>query len=364
MHMQVPTVISRAIRIGISEGVLLRSVDVLQTLRDIDVIAFDKTGTLTQGNFTTERVEILIKGAEHVIKALVQDNKHPISQGVHRYLSAHLSGVAEHRGGAVTDIVSLPGKGIKAKVAGFPLLGGSPVFTGACTHPLISDFQRSGLTLFTVTLAGQTIALFGLADVPRPNSNVLIAELTRRGKDVMIFSGDTPSAVHRLAKAVGVPVNKAYAAHTPEDKVAAIVALQAKGQRVCFIGDGTNDGPALSHADASLAVAEGSDVAVTAAGAVLLGSAGADLHRGVLALLDISSAIGTHCRWALAWCICYNLFAILLASGAFVKARIQPRWAGIGEVVSVLPVVGIAFMIDVRWAWRGLRLRSRNIISR
>jgi len=137
----------------------------------------------------------------------------------------------QHRGGTVTDIVSLLGKGIKASV---------------------------DLALFTVTLAGQANAFFDLSDTPRPGSNVLVAELNRRGKEVIILSGDTQSAVDRLANTIGVPVDDAYyAAYTPEDKDAAIVALQAKGQRVCFVGDGTNDGPALSRADVSLAVAAG-----------------------------------------------------------------------------------------------------------
>ena len=331
------------------EGVLFRSADSLQSSCDINVIAFDKTGTLTQGNFTVERAEILIEGAEQIINALIKDNKHPISQGVHRYLSANLSAETQHRGGTVTDIVSLPGKGVKGSVRGFPLLGGNPNFTGACSHPFSSDLRSSGLTVFTVTLAGQAIAFFGLADTPRPDANALVVELTRRGKDVLILSGDVPAVVYHLANAIGIAHDRTYAENSPEDKDAVIATLQANGQRVCFVGDGTNDGPALSRADVSLAIGAGSDVALTAAGAVLVGS---DLHRGVLSLLDIATAARMHTYWALAWCIFYNVFAILLASGALVKVRIEPRWAGIGEVVSILPVVIIAFGLHVRWAWR------------
>jgi cation transport ATPase len=321
-------------------------------------VAFDKTGTLTQGNFTMERAEILVKDTEQIVHALVKDNKHPISQGVLRYLSTHpqaLSG-PQQRGGAVTDIISVPGKGVKASICGFPLLGGSPSFTGACSHPLAADLQASGLSLFTVTLAGQPIAFFGLADTPRSGADVLVAELTRRGKDVIVLSGDTHSAVHHLATAINIPAQNVYASYTPEDKDDAIASMQAKGQRVAFIGDGTNDGPALSRADVALAMAAGSDVALTAAGGVLLGS---DIHRGVLALFDIATATRGHANLALAWCVLYNVFAVLFASGALVKVRIEPRWAGIGEVVSVLPVIAIAFALDARWAWRRSRRGTR-----
>ena len=150
------------------------------------------------------------------------------------------------RGGSITDIVSLPGKGIKASIYGFPLLGGSPSFTGACSHPLSSDFQTSGLTLFSVMLAGQLIALFRLTDTPRPGAHSLIMELTHRRNDVIIFSGNTPTAVQHLATALEILSKNAFAGYTPEDKDAAIASLQAKGQHVAFIGDGTNDRPAFS----------------------------------------------------------------------------------------------------------------------
>lgn len=301
-----------------------------------------------------ERAEILVKGAEQIVHALVKDNKHPISQGVYRYLAAHPTSATEHRGGAVADIVSLPGKGIKASICGFPLLGGSPSFAGICSDPVASELQASGLTLFAVSLAGRPIAFFGLADTPRPGAGALITELTRRGKDIMILSGDTPSAVHHLANTINIPQQCIFAGYTPEDKDAAIATLQAKGKRVCFIGDGTNDGPALSRADIALAMAAGSDVALTAAGGVLLGS---DLRRGVLAFLDIATAAQMHARLALTWCVLYAIFAILLASGALVKVRIEPRWAGIGEVVSIAPVIAIASALDIHWAWRQSRLR-------
>lgn len=218
MCLQSSITTSVATRIGVRAGIVFRSTDVLETAHGIDTIAFDKTGTLTQGNFTMERAEILVHGAEQIVQALVKDNNHPNSQGVYGYLSSRLSPEMEHRGAAVTDIVSLPGKGIQASVFGFPLLGGSPNFAGVCSHPFASELQASGLTLFAVALAGQPIALFGLADTPRPGADALVAELTRHGKEVMVLSGDTPSAVHRLANSLNIPQQNVHAGYSPEDK--------------------------------------------------------------------------------------------------------------------------------------------------
>ena len=94
-------------------------------------------------------------------------------------------------------------------------------------------------------------------------------------------------------------------------------------------------------------MAAGSDMALTAAGSVLLGS---DLRRGVLALLDIAMATWLHTYWALAWCVLYNVFVVFLALGMFVKVCVEPHWTGIGEVVSIVPVIIIAFGLDACWA--------------
>jgi P-type E1-E2 ATPase len=341
--------------------VLFRSAESLQNGHGIDVVVFDKTGTLTSGDLTIERSEILVEGAEDIIEDLVKDNNHPISQAVHRYLRSRVRSTPKPKKGQVTDIVVVPGKGIQASLGGYPLLGGSPEFTGAIHHPLFSTMCSSGYSLFTVTLAGQTIAFFGLTATPRANAKELITELKHLGKKVYIFSGDNRAAVDRLANAVGVALEDTRAGCTPEDKSEAVTSFQKEGYRVCFVGDGTNDGPALSCADSALSVASGSDVALSAAGSILLGS---DIRRGVLALLDIAQASRTHVRVALVWCVIYNVFAILLASGAMRKVRIEPRWAGIGEVVSVVPVVLIAFSLELRWTWKNFKLgkgRGKNL---
>lgn len=348
------------------EGILFRSTECLQAGQDIDIVAFDKTGTLTTGDLRVEHAEILVEGAEEIIMILVKDNHHPISQAVYRYLSTHASSTnlqTEGRAGKreVTGITSVPGKGIKASLGGFPLLGGNAEFTASQNHPSLSSLCASGYSLFSVSLAGQTIAIFGLAATPRPTAHSLVQELQHRGKEIYIFSGDTRASVDQLSNLLGIPPENTRAGCTPEDKNDAIGTFQASGKRVCFVGDGTNDGPALSTADIALSVGAGSDVAMTSAGVILMNS---DIHRGVLALLEIAQASRTHIRLALVWCVIYNVFAILFASGALVKVRIEPRWAGIGEVVSIVPVLAIAFSLDMRWLWRRgssvVRDRSTN----
>lgn len=106
----------------------------------------------------------------------------------------------------------------------------------------------------------------------------------------------------------------------------------------------------MAQANISLAIAAGgSDVASAASDAILLGS---NLQRTVIAVLDIAQITSRYTQIALAWCIIYNTFAIILASGALVRVRIEPQWAGLGEVVSVLPVIGVACFVNLILAFR------------
>lgn len=340
-------------RAGLREGVLFRSSEALQSASSVDVVAFDKTGTLSRGSFSLSRSDILVRGVEGLVADLTSTNGHPISKAVH----AHVEPLANAKTArpAPSGIVSLPGMGVKAVLAGYPLLGGAPKFTGAVDLPHVRELTALGLTLFVVTLGGELVAAFGLADVARPESSALVADLVRRGKQVVVLSGDNAGAVERFARSIGLPPTDARASCSPADKADFIASLQQQGRRVAFVGDGTNDGPALAQADLSLSIGSGSDVAVAASSAVILGS---DLRRSVVGALDLA----THARWqiaaALGWCALYFAFAILLASGAFVRFRIEPQWAGLGELVSVLPVVAVGLGLDVHWRWRSARVRG------
>ncbi|KAJ6561264.1 E1-E2 ATPase-domain-containing protein [Mycena sp. CBHHK59/15] len=348
----VPLVVAATMRAGIREGVLFRSSEALQMAHNADVIVFDKTGTLSQGVFSVERVELLILGVNKIILPLTSTNDHPISKAVLAYVSSLLpdsrTAIISSRG--PEEILSLPGMGVKASLAGYPLLGGSPNFTGTSEHALVQELTSLGLTLFTVSLAGELVAAFGLADVARPESAGLVAELFARGKRVVVLSGDNAGAVTRLTRSIKIlDAKDVHASCSPVAKAAFIADLQRHGRRVCFIGDGTNDGPALAQADVSLCVTSGSDVAIAASGALV---SGANLRRSVLGALDLAAHAHQHTMAALVWCIGYNVVALLFAGGSFVRVRIEPRWAGLGELVSLIPVIVVAFALDLRWRWR------------
>lgn len=224
-------------RIAAKRGVLFRSVNALQTAHTVSSFAFDKTGTLSTGVFRIVRAEIFIDGCEWAMHDLVKTSKHPISQSLRLYLENSSEGL-DHTITALTtsveDATSIPGKGIQASLSGFPFLGGSAAFSGMQDHPVVQKLRDEGLTLFTISLGGEPVAVFGLADTPREDAQSLLAALQQRGKNVFIVSGDTPNAVRRLALEIGIPDSVTHAGCSPEDKVDFIARLRREGHLVCF----------------------------------------------------------------------------------------------------------------------------------
>ncbi|KAJ7476887.1 E1-E2 ATPase-domain-containing protein [Mycena galericulata] len=344
----VPLVVAAALRAGRSQAVLFRSSEALQRAHKVDVVVFDKTGTLSHGVFSLERKEFLVQGIDKIIHPLISTNEHPVSKAVLGHISPHVS-CPPDSSTAPQGITFLPGMGVKATLAGYPLLGGNPKFTGAAEHHLVQEFTARGLTLFTVTLAGELVAAFGLADTPRADAPALLEALAARGKRVFILSGDNAGAVARFATMLPIQPGETQAACTPAGKAEFVKTLQARGQRVCFVGDGTNDAPALAQADVALCVAGGADVAAAAAGALVTGES---MQRGVLGALDVAKHAQQHMVVALGWCVLYNAAALLFAGGVFVRVRIEPQWAGLGELVSLVPVLVVGLALDLRCRWR------------
>jgi Cu2+-exporting ATPase len=196
------------------------------------------------------------------------------------------------------------------------------------------------MTMFAVTIHSEMVAFFGLADSPRPSATAAIETLQRQGIQVYIVSGDTQPVVCALANQLGIPQERALGDCLPAEKVARVQALQAAGGRVMFVGDGTNDTLALAAADMSIAMGSGTDVARSAAEVVFLAP---DLARALAALLRLSRGAVRRVFLNFAWAVIYNLSAVLLAAGAFVKVRIAPEYAALGEVVSIVPVMLIAW---------------------
>lgn len=338
----VPMVVVIAGGVAAQHGVVFKSAMTIETARKVSHVVFDKTGTLTQGELSVIE-EVYLSGEQYlaasVALGLTCDNKHPVSAAVSTYLKE--KGVEAAK---ISGTKSITGKGVDGKFNGVSVRCGNTRWLSAETHPEVQDLLSKGLTVFCVALDKRLLAAFGLSDSLRPDSRAVITELQKRGIAVSIVSGDDADAVEVVALKLGIQPSQVRSRCTPGDKQEYLKKLTTEeNQVVLFCGDGTNDAVALAQADIGVHMNSGSDVAQTAADVVLMRP-----HLGgILVLLDLSKAAFHRIFFNFAWSFVYNLFAILLAAGAFVNARIPPQYAGLGEIVSVLPVILVA--LQLRW---------------
>ena len=194
---------------------------------------------------------------------------------------------------------------------------------------------NDGATHVFLAREGALLARFVLADTLRADASALVEGLRRRGIETTIASGDSPAAVERAARDLGIAHH--LAGLSPEDKLDEAARLAASGERVLMLGDGVNDAPALAGAHVSVAMGRGAAAAAARADAVLIG----DDPGRLLTALDIARSARRIVKQNLAWALGYNLVALpLAASGA-----VPPWAAAIGMSLSSLAVAGNALRL-------------------
>ena len=185
-------------------------------------------------------------------------------------------------------------------------------------------------------------ALMAFGDEPKPGARQALAELRARGIKTVMISGDNRGAAEAMARRLGMQpeAGEVMAEVLPGDKVARVVALKSGGHTVAMVGDGVNDAPALAAADVGMAMGNGTDVAMHAAGITLM--------RGdpllVAAALDISGRTVAKIRQNLFWAFAYNAAGIPLAALGF----LNPVLAGAAMALSSVSVMGNALLLK-RW---------------
>ncbi|KAG0230950.1 hypothetical protein BGW42_000601 [Actinomortierella wolfii] len=349
----VPTVIVVGTGVGARHGILLKDGGVFEDAASITHVVLDKTGTLTQGHFQV--VDYLeLQDTEKKQNSLdlaytaASNSEHPLSLAV-----AHYCGEKSSRMLASEKSTAFPGFGIACKVQGSTVRVGKVdwVFEGSNistkANEFLSDTFRLGRSVVAVSIDSTPLLLFALEDGLRLEAAAVVNHLHASGFQVYVISGDHQSAVDNIARQLCIEPDHAIGNCTPTDKLNRLAELQAAGNAVLFCGDGTNDAPVLAQANVGLAMSTetSSGVAIATAKAVLLAN---DL-RGVIVTLDLACRVMTRIRINFAWAFLYNLVVIPLAAGCFIPVmkdvRIPPEVAGLGELLSVMPVLAVALLL-------------------
>jgi Cu2+-exporting ATPase len=336
LGLAVPMVLVVAGGIAARGGVIIKSSHTTEGARKTTDVVFDKTGTITEAELTvTGQVNLNGDLSDNLAlaKSLISGGKHPVSAATERYLELQtVKGMSE-----VANVHVVPGAGVEADYLGSKLRAGNARWTQTDQLEDVSRLQDSGLTTLVVARDSVPLIVFGLSAQIRPEAARVISELKSRNISVHLVSGDQIKAVRAVAASVGISADKVVGERTPPEKRDYVAALMDQGKRVLFCGDGTNDAIAVAQADFGAQMGGGltsSDVTQNAADVVLLNGL-----EGIPFLLDISKVGFQRMYFNFVWSAVYNILAITMASGAWVKFRIPPRYAGLGEMISVVPVV-------------------------
>lgn len=349
----VPMVIVVATGVAARHGVIFKTAASIEIAYKTTDVVFDKTGTLTLGRPRVVEEAFFLSDpsvSESLLLGLLADIKHPISSAI----ASHLSDKGIEKLSVQSSKV-ITGNGVEGLWQGKILRAGNTKWLELDAHPLICSLLSIGLTVTCFTMDGDAVAVYGLQDTLRPEASSIISELQQRNIAIHLLSGDDDGAVQSVASQLSIRSDNVRSRCSPADKRAYIEALQAgplppqasrkaRKPNVMFIGDGTNDAVALAQSTIGVHMSSGTDIAQSAADVVLIRS---DLS-GILTLLAISEKAMHRVAFNFGWSFFYNLFAVLLGAGAFVNARIPPEFAGLGELVSVLPVIAAAVLL--RWS--------------
>ena len=350
-----PAAIMAGTGVAAKNGILIKDAQALELAHKVDTVAFDKTGTLTVGQPRLTALEVAPGLDEATVlqaaASLQSGSEHPLARAVVQGAQQRQLAVAEP-----TAVRAVPGRGTEGDVqGGHYLLGSLRWMTelGVDLGPLAAraqQLQSEGATVSAMaertTQGLQLQALMAFGDEPKPGAREALAQLRAQGIRTVMISGDNRGAAEAMARRLGLDpdAGEVMAEVLPGDKAAQVVALQqgadAQRHHVAMVGDGVNDAPALAAADVGMAMGNGTDVAMHAAGITLM--------RGdpalVAAALDISHRTVLKIRQNLFWAFAYNVAGIPLAALGY----LNPVVAGAAMALSSVSVMTNALLLK-RW---------------
>ncbi|MDX1950853.1 MAG: cation-translocating P-type ATPase [Verrucomicrobiota bacterium] len=346
MGIATPIAIMAGTNAAAKVGILIRDGIALEKSGHISAVLFDKTGTLTMGKITLVSAERVGGGlttgqVRHLAASLAAASTHPLSRAVAVAQTPPLmpmENVQEIRGSGLMGEALLGGTKSFARLGSLAWLRSLNIKTEG-SEAFIAKWSAEAATILGLSLNEELVGLIALKDQIKAHSREVVQQLLNSGKTVYLVTGDSVATAEAVAQAAGIPKENVFAETRPEKKVEVIRALQKKGERVAFVGDGINDAPALTQADLGIAMSNASDAARNASDIILLR---ADIE-GVPDALALAQGTLRVIKQNLFWAFFYNATGVPLAMfGLF-----SPIMGAVAMGLSDLLLVGNA--LRLRW---------------
>lgn len=329
-----PTAIMAAIGNGARRGILVRDVEALENLSRIRILAIDKTGTLTEGKPVVAEAAGIDSATLDALLSIERLSAHPLAGAIADYAAAH---GARHK--EVTDFGYHPGRGASGRVGNVDYLVGSLQWVGHAAGGIPPAMKQlaceacSGIV--AVAAAGKFAGLLRVVDKIRPDAAATVSQLKSAGVRVVLLTGDSAANAETVAREAGI--REVHSELLPIDKQEEIRRLRQQGL-TAMAGDGINDAVALAEADLSIAMGDGSDIAIETAQLTLIGGR----LRDIPAAMRLSARTRRIIKENLFWAFIYNIIGIPVAAGVLYPlcgVLLTPIFASAAMAVSSVSVV-------------------------
>ena len=310
-----PTAVMAAIGQATKHGVIIKSGEILETMGKVDTMAFDKTGTLTCGQLSVQ--SILVVDTDYSEVDILQlaasaeaKSEHPIGKAIVSH--------AIHQDLEILDTTSFTmfvGRGIIAVINGVKLYCGHERFLEE--HHIIVDervqqnvntYQSEGKVSIIIADKDHIIGIITLSDTMRRDTADMLSAVSSLAMKTVLLTGDSKETATYIGKKAGI--SEIHAELLPGEKVSIIEELQGKHHKVCMVGDGINDAPAMKTADVSIAMGSiGSDIAIETADIALMSE---DLSK-IPYIKRLSDATIRTIKFSIALSMAINCIAIILS---------------------------------------------------
>lgn len=316
LGLAIPTVTTITTSLAVKNGFFIKNLAKIEVIRKADYVVFDKTGTLTTGQFgVTDIVATSSLSKEdilHIAASLEQHSSHIIGESIVKH--AKDSKVALSN---ISAFKNVAGKGITAELDGKRYVVGNKALMSEMNINLddaeaeYKTLSKKGKTTILIADGTKVLGLVALSDAIKPESFEAVNRLHVMGVKVAMLTGDNIQVAKSVAEELGIDTY--FAEVLPEDKYEHIKELQNDGSVVLMVGDGVNDAPALTQANAGIAIGAGTDVAVEAGDVVLTRNNPEDIVR----LITLAKKVYSKMIQNLVWALGYNIVAIPAAAGVF-----------------------------------------------
>ena len=338
---------------GAEMGILFKSAEALENLRNVGTVVLDKTGTVTRGKPAVTDIVVAVradgspamseKSLLKLAAALERSSEHPLAEAIMAECEAR--GIVARM---VEDFAAVPGRGVTAREGQNVIAAGNVRLMNelGVTVPagLTEQFAAEGKTPLFFAKNGELVGTIAVADEVKETSAGAIAALRKLGVDVRMLTGDNRVTAEAIARRVGLTSEQVIADVLPADKERHVHELQDAGSKVAMVGDGINDSPALARADVGLAIGTGADIAKEGADVVLMRSDLMDVARAI----ELSRATIRNIKQDLFWALFYNGIGIPLAAGVFFPLtgwQLSPMFGAAAMSLSSVCVVSNALRL-------------------